>query len=89
MERSSCITGHHEVHPLSPYAEHVRHRRKTVIWFISFVWLSKINQMKQTNQIDRACLRHAAIDFTQAGIMFLQPVRPQGIIANPLITLSH
>jgi len=27
-------------------------REKTVIWFVSFVWLNQTNQMNKTNQIN-------------------------------------
>ena len=33
--------------------------KKTVIWFVSFVWLNKTNQINQKDQTNLACLRLA------------------------------
>jgi hypothetical protein len=32
-------------------AEKVRQQRKTVIWFVSFVWLNKTNEMNKASQM--------------------------------------
>jgi hypothetical protein len=64
-------------------AENVRQQKKTVIWFVLFVWLNQTDQMNQinkTNQFDHPGVRvlltrtWGPLDFLQTGLVFPQPV---------------
>jgi hypothetical protein len=50
--------------PVYQDAEKVRQRKKTVIWFVSFVWLNETYQMNQINQINKTnrSTRRATLD---------------------------
>jgi hypothetical protein len=34
-------------------AEKIRQQKKTVIWFVSFLWLNQTDQMNQINKINQ------------------------------------